>query len=96
MFESRNICDLGLLQNARTHGPRGTVKTIETYILHRTQVHYFCSGNSNQDAYGRYFQVLPISVPEMASEMFHSTSFHGGTPLRTKIHVLLKPSSWYI
>ena len=49
MFESRNICDLGLLQNARTHGPRGTVKTIEKYILHRTQVHYFCSGNSNQD-----------------------------------------------
>ena len=28
MFESRNICDLGLLQNARTHGPRGTVKSI--------------------------------------------------------------------
>ena len=49
MFESRNICDLGLLQNARTHGPRGTVKTIERYFLHRTQVHYFCSGNSNQD-----------------------------------------------
>jgi hypothetical protein len=49
MFESRNICDLGLLQNARTHGPRGTVKTIEKPILQRTQVHYFCSGNSLQD-----------------------------------------------
>ena len=49
MFESGNICDLGLLQNARTHGPRGTVKTIEKPILHMTQVHYFCSGNSNED-----------------------------------------------
>ena len=49
MFESRNICDLGLLQNARTHGPRGTVKTIEKPILQRTQVHYFCSRNSLQD-----------------------------------------------
>ena len=49
MFESRNICDLGLLQNARTHGPRGAVKTIEKPILQRTQVHYFCSGNSLQD-----------------------------------------------
>ena len=59
MFESRNICDLGLLQNARTHGPRGTVKTIEKYFLHRTQVHYFCSGNSNQDkfVYFRRFRV---------------------------------------
>ena len=49
MLESRNLCDIGLLQNARTHGPRGTVKTIEKPILHRTQVHYFCSGNSFQD-----------------------------------------------
>ena len=32
MFESRNICDLGLLQNARTHGPRGTVKTIDFFF----------------------------------------------------------------
>ena len=52
MFESRNICDLGLLQNARTHGPRGIAKAIEKPILHRTQVHYFCSGNSNQDEKG--------------------------------------------
>ena len=51
MFESRNICDLGLLQNARTHGPRGTVKTIEKLILQRTQVHYFCSGNSSRIQY---------------------------------------------
>ena len=51
MFESRNICDLGLLQNARTHGPRGAVKTIEKLILQRTQVHYFCSGNSLQDPF---------------------------------------------
>ena len=29
MLESRNVYDIGLLQNARTHGPRGTVKTIE-------------------------------------------------------------------
>ena len=54
MFESRNICDLGLLQNARTHGPRGTVKTIEKPILRRTQVHYFCSGISLQDLYYKY------------------------------------------
>ena len=33
MFESRNICDLGLLQNARTHGPRGIVKTIVKYYF---------------------------------------------------------------
>ena len=58
MFESRNICDLGLLQNARTHGPRGTVKTIEKPILQRTQVHYFCSGNSLQDPFGGTF--LPL------------------------------------
>ena len=51
MLESRNVYDIGLLQNARTHGPRGTVKTTEKPILHRTQVHYFCSGNSNEDAY---------------------------------------------
>ena len=58
MFESRNICDLGLLQNARTHGPRGAVKTIEQYFLHRTQVHYFCSGNSNQDPKGIFLKML--------------------------------------
>ena len=29
MFESENIYDLGLLQNAKAHGPEGTVKTIE-------------------------------------------------------------------
>ena len=39
MFESENIYDLGLLQNAKAHGPDGTVKTIETNILQRTQVH---------------------------------------------------------
>jgi hypothetical protein len=60
MFESRNICDLGLLQNARAHGPRGTVKTIEKYVLHRTQVHYFCSGNSNQDG----FNLIKLNPPK--------------------------------
>jgi len=29
MFKSRNIRDLGLLQNIRTYGPRGTVKTLK-------------------------------------------------------------------
>ena len=50
MFESRNICDLGLLQNARTHCPRGTVKTIEKYVFYiGPKSTTFCSGNSNQD-----------------------------------------------
>jgi len=39
MFETENIYDLGLLQNAKARGPDGTVKTIEKYILQRTQVH---------------------------------------------------------
>ena len=39
MFESENIYDLGLLQNAKAHGPEGTVKTIEKLILQRTQAH---------------------------------------------------------
>jgi hypothetical protein len=39
MFESENIYDLGLLQNAKAHGPEGTVKNIEKSILQRTQVH---------------------------------------------------------
>ena len=51
MFESGNICDIGLLQNARTRGPSKAVKTIEKHILHRAQVLYFCSGNSNQGAF---------------------------------------------
>ena len=52
MFESRNICDLGLLQNARTHGPRGTVKPLKNmfYIGPKSTI-YFCSGNSNQDPF---------------------------------------------
>ena len=32
--------DLGLLQNAKAHGPEGTVKTIEKSTLQRVQVHY--------------------------------------------------------
>ena len=39
MFESENTYDLGLLQNAKAHGPEGTVKNIEKSILQRTQVH---------------------------------------------------------
>ena len=75
MFKSRNIRDLGLLQNTRTYGPRGIVKTIEKNFLHRTQVHYFCSGNSNQDK-----KVMPLpclnssnQIPKFDSEIrwFH-------------------------
>ena len=49
MFESGNICRTTILQNARTHRPRGIIKTIQQPILHRTQVLYFCSGNSDLD-----------------------------------------------
>ena len=37
IFESENIYDLGLPQNAKAHGPEGAVKTID--FLQRTQVH---------------------------------------------------------
>ena len=33
------IYDVGLLQNAKVHGPEGTAKTIEKPVLQRTQVH---------------------------------------------------------
>jgi hypothetical protein len=39
MVESENIYDQGLLQNAKAHGPEGTVKTVEKSIVQRTQVH---------------------------------------------------------
>ena len=76
MFESGNICDQELLQNARTHGPRGIVKTIEKLVLHRTQVHYFCTGNSNRDVFGsynRYYQIetyICLIVKSFAGNQF--------------------------
>ena len=87
MFESRNICDLGLLQNARTHGPRGTVKTIEKPILQRTQVHYFCSGNSLQDPFCCIHRHCFVGQFPICLGHF------GGSEVRTRQRPLHKPAS---
>ena len=62
MLGSKNIHELGWLQNAKAHGPTRTIKTIEKPILHRTQVPRFCSGNSNQDTNASFQQTISVHI----------------------------------
>ena len=71
----------------------GDCKNHWKYILHRTQVHYFCSGNSNQDLY------VLISAPEPPSTLSSSSCLttHGSrmerrSPSDTRYdHCLIPP-----